>query len=99
MGKEVRDTPSKGQEEAVRIKDRSLLVSAAAGSGKTYTLVERVVQSIIQGRYRIDELLIVTFTNAAAAEMRERIERRLAEAMGRREAMGKSRSARIFSIS
>ena len=56
-----------------------LLVSAAAGSGKTYTLVERIVQNIIAGKYRIDELLVVTFTNAAAAEMRERIEKKLTD--------------------
>ena len=78
MGKE-NNAPSSGQLRAITESGRNLLVSAAAGSGKTYTLVERIVQNIIAGKYRIDELLVVTFTNAAAAEMRERIEKKLTD--------------------
>ena len=78
MGKE-NNAPSSGQLRAMMESGRNLLVSAAAGSGKTYTLVERIVQNIIAGKYRIDELLVVTFTNAAAAEMRERIEKKLTD--------------------
>ena len=54
---------------------RNILVSAAAGSGKTAVLVERIVKIITDKNHPvdIDHLLIVTFTNAAAAEMRERI--------------------------
>ena len=73
------NAPSSGQLRAMTESGRNLLVSAAAGSGKTFTLVERIVQSIIAGKYRIDELLVVTFTNAAAAEMRERIEKKLTD--------------------
>ena len=51
----------------------NILVSAAAGSGKTAVLVERVLQKILSGKSSVDKLLIVTFTEAAAAEMRERI--------------------------
>ncbi len=60
----------------------SILVSAAAGSGKTAVLVERIVNMITRPRDRVsvDELLVVTFTEAAAAEMRERIVRRIGEA-------------------
>ena len=59
--------------------DGNVLVSAAAGSGKTAVLVERVIRKLTQGEKPIsaDRLLIVTFTNAAAAEMRSRIEKRL----------------------
>ena len=78
MGKE-NNAPSVGQRRAMTERGRHLLVSAAAGSGKTFTLVERIVQNIISGNYRIDELLVVTFTNAAAAEMRERIEKKLTD--------------------
>lgn len=78
MGKE-NNAPSSGQLRAMTESGRNLLVSAAAGSGKTYTLVERIVKNIIAGKYRIDELLVVTFTNAAAAEMRERIEKKLTD--------------------
>lgn len=55
----------------------NILVSAAAGSGKTAVLVERVLRKIIDGDTSIDRLLIVTFTEAAAAEMREKIIKRL----------------------
>lgn len=76
MGKDM-SAPSAGQLRAMTESGRNLLVSAAAGSGKTFTLVERIVQNIVKGNYRVDELLVVTFTNAAAAEMRERIEKKL----------------------
>ncbi len=78
MGKE-NNAPSSGQLRAMMERGHNILVSAAAGSGKTYTLVERIVRNIIAGNYRIDELLVVTFTNAAAAEMRERIEKKLTD--------------------
>ena len=61
------------QEKAINLKGKNLLVSAAAGSGKTAVLVERIISFIIQDKVDIDKLLVVTFTNAAAAEMRERI--------------------------
>ena len=59
----------------------NILVSAAAGSGKTAVLVERVISRLCSKTDNIsaDRLLIVTFTNAAAAEMRSRIEKRLDE--------------------
>ncbi|MEG7531072.1 MAG: UvrD-helicase domain-containing protein, partial [Hungatella sp.] len=63
------------QEQVIRSRGRNLLVSAAAGSGKTAVLVERIIQMITEGPHPIDidQLLVMTFTNAAAAEMRERI--------------------------
>lgn len=59
----------------------NLLVSAAAGSGKTAVLVERIVEMVCGGEnpVDIDRLLVVTFTNAAAAQMREKISRALSE--------------------
>ena len=66
---------TKEQEQVIRLNDRSLLVSAAAGSGKTAVLVERIIQKVTSKErpVDIDKLLVVTFTKAAAAEMRERI--------------------------
>jgi len=61
------------QQEAIRDRDKNLLVAAAAGSGKTAVLVERIIQLILQDKVNIDQMLIVTFTQAAAGEMRERI--------------------------
>ena len=51
----------------------NLLVSAAAGSGKTAVLVERVLQKILSGKSTIDSLLVVTFTEAAASELKQMI--------------------------
>ena len=63
------------QEKVIKLHNRNILVSAAAGSGKTAVLVERIVRMICDEEHPvdIDRLLVVTFTNAAAAEMRERI--------------------------
>lgn len=67
------------QNNAITAKNRNILVSAAAGSGKTAVLVERVIRMITNSKnpVNVDELLIVTFTNAAAAEMRFRISKSL----------------------
>lgn len=63
------------QKQVIELHDCNILVSAAAGSGKTAVLTERIVQMVCrkENPVDIDRLLIVTFTNAAAAEMRERI--------------------------
>ena len=63
------------QQKVIELHNSNILVSAAAGSGKTAVLVERIIRMICDGEHPvdIDRLLIVTFTNAAAAEMRERI--------------------------
>lgn len=63
------------QSDAIRTRDKTLLVSAAAGSGKTATLTERIIRSILDEDNPIDlsEMLIVTFTKAATAELKERI--------------------------
>ena len=61
------------QKKAIYEKDNNILVAAAAGSGKTAVLVERIIQKILNENIDIDKLLVVTFTNAAASEMRERV--------------------------
>ncbi len=62
------------QRKVIELHNRNLLVAAAAGSGKTAVLVERIIRMISEeGGIDIDRLLVVTFTKAAAAEMRERI--------------------------
>ncbi|WP_173452213.1 UvrD-helicase domain-containing protein, partial [Eubacterium pyruvativorans] len=66
---------TKQQQRAIDERGKSLLVSAAAGSGKTAVMVERITRMITEENYSIDEMLIVTFTNAAASEMREKIRR------------------------
>lgn len=68
-------TWTKQQQQVIELRNRNLLVSAAAGSGKTAVLVERIVQKVLDKDHPvdIDRMLIVTFTKAAAAEMRERV--------------------------
>ena len=61
------------QEQAINTKDCNLLVAAGAGSGKTAVLVERIIKKITEDNIDIDKLLVVTFTNAAASEMKERL--------------------------
>ncbi len=63
------------QQDAIRLRDRNLLVSAAAGAGKTASMVERIITMLTEDQppLDIDRLLVVTFTKAAAAEMKERI--------------------------
>ena len=61
------------QKAAITQKGSNILVAAAAGSGKTAVLVERIIRKILDDQIDIDKILVVTFTNAAASEMRERI--------------------------
>ena len=66
---------TKEQRQVIELRNRNILVSAAAGSGKTAVLVERIIKRITDEQHPVDvdRLLVVTFTNAAASEMRERI--------------------------
>ena len=61
------------QKLAINEKNSNILVAAAAGSGKTAVLVERIINKVINEKVNINDILVVTFTNAAASEMRERI--------------------------
>ena len=82
------------QQEAIYGRGGSILVSAAAGSGKTAVLSERVVEMLTREEDPVDadRLLVVTFSNAAAREMKQRISRRLWELS--REDPGNARLAR-----
>lgn len=64
---------TKEQQMAIDKKNANILVSASAGSGKTAVLVERVIKKVINDSVNIDELLVVTFTNASAVELKERL--------------------------
>ena len=63
------------QKKVIETRDKNILVSAAAGSGKTAVLVERIIQRVLDQEHPIDidKIMVVTFTNAAAGEMRERV--------------------------
>ena len=68
---------TKDQELAITKSNTNIIVSAGAGSGKTAVLTERVIRKL--DKVKIDELLILTFTNAAASEMKDRIRKKLEE--------------------
>ncbi len=74
---------SQEQLQAIELSNKNLLVAAAAGSGKTSVLVERIIRRVLDERQPldVDKLLVATFTNAAAAEMRERIGSALEKAL------------------
>ena len=69
------------QKEAIETGGKNLLVAAAAGSRKTAVLVERIIQQVLGGACDVDKLLVMTFTDAAAREMRQRVESSLEKAL------------------
>ncbi len=76
-------TWTNAQQKAIETRDKTLLVSAAAGSGKTSTLTERIIRSITDEKIRADlsRMLIVTFTRASAADMKRKISEALSDAI------------------
>lgn len=76
---DTRYTP--GQEKTIKTLDKPLFVAAGAGSGKTFTLTQRIVWALKEGSgadgkpylSSLDQALIITFTNAAATEIKERV--------------------------
>ncbi|GHU87605.1 hypothetical protein FACS1894202_02210 [Clostridia bacterium] len=76
---------TRAQSEAATFRDSDVLVSAAAGSGKTRVLVERLVRAVIDGDTHIDDYLVITYTRAAAGELRRRIGKALSERGAARE--------------
>ncbi len=74
---------TKEQEQALTIRNKDLLLSAAAGSGKTAVLTERITRLLTEGKnpLQVQDLLVLTFTKAAASEMRGRISASLAKAL------------------
>lgn len=69
------------QQDAINLEGKNIIVSAGAGSGKTAVLTERVLRKLKSGIH-INELLVLTFTNAAAAEMKERIRKAINKTPG-----------------
>lgn len=72
---------TKEQQDAINLEGKNIIVSAGAGSGKTAVLTERVLRKLKSGIH-INELLVLTFTNAAAAEMKERIRKSINKTEG-----------------
>ena len=72
--------PTPSQQRAIDDRGKNILVSASAGSGKTAVLVERAIKLIREGIH-VDRMLMVTFTDAAAKSMRDKIREALQEAV------------------
>ena len=77
---------TKAQTKAIEVKDKTLLISAAAGSGKTTVLIERIIRLLTDpiNPTEISRMLIVTFTRAAAAELKQRISAAISAALAER---------------
>src|SRR5574344_352661 len=88
---------TKEQTEAIEKSGTNILVSAGAGSGKTFVLSKRVIR-IIKDGHSVDSLLILTFTKAAAKEMKERIRKRLSEDDNLKDELEKIDSAYIMTF-
>ncbi|WP_314085876.1 UvrD-helicase domain-containing protein [uncultured Gemella sp.] len=71
--------PTSPQWQAIAITGADILVAAAAGSGKTEVLSERIARKVATNRWDIDKLLVLTFTTAAAKNMIVRIEDKISE--------------------
>ena len=82
------------QQQAIDEEGKNIIVSAGAGSGKTAVLTERVIRKLKSGVH-INELLVLTFTNAAAAEMKERIRKAIRKTPGLEEEMNRIDGAYI----
>lgn len=67
------------QAEAINYEGGNLLVSASAGSGKTFVMIQRIIRLIVEGKAHADEILAATFTEAAAGDMKEKLKRALSE--------------------
>ena len=85
------------QQQAVDRREGSLLVRAGAGTGKTTVLVERFVRAVVHDEVPVEGMLAITFTDKAAAEMRERVRARFLE-LGRREDARSAEGAAISTI-
>lgn len=83
MDKETKTEFSPEQRAAIDTRDRTLLVSAAAGSGKTTTLTQRIIESLIDDNdpISLQDMLIVTFTNASVYDLKEKISKALRRAV------------------
>ena len=87
-------TWTKEQQQAIDEDGKNIIVSAGAGSGKTAVLTERVIRKLKSGIH-INQLLVLTFTNAAAAEMKERIRKAIRKTPGLEEEMNRIDGAYI----
>lgn len=67
------------QWQAIAITGADVLVAAAAGSGKTEVLSERIARKVASNRWDVDRLLVLTFTTTAAKNMIVRIENKISE--------------------
>ena len=79
VGAPFRPVDAEQRNDIAQRLDETLFVEASAGTGKTTSLVERMVNLVVTGRTTLDRIAAITFTEAAAAELRDRVRQRLEE--------------------
>ena len=85
--------PTPEQRAAIEARDRDVFLEAGAGTGKTRVLVERYCEAIAVDGVEVDQILAFTFTERAAAELRERVRRSLMERAAEARAKGDTERA------
>ena len=86
------------QEKAINHEKGNALVSASAGSGKTFVMISRAVRLIIEGKADVNELLCVTFTSKAAAEMKQKLSDKINEKIAEYSLIGGELNAKCLSL-
>jgi len=76
----IKNKPTVEQQHVIDSQGHKLAISASAGSGKTTTVINRIAEIIKQGKTSFDQLLVLTFTDASAQDMRQKLKKQLCEA-------------------
>ena len=80
--KEQRTTkrePTNAQRAVINSDQKKITISASAGSGKTTTMIDRIARIIQMGKCKLDQLLVLTFTDASAQDMRQKLKKQLGD--------------------
>ena len=75
----MKNKPTEEQEKILSNNKKNLIVSASAGSGKTFVVIEYLINLICEKKVPLSRLLVLTFTKAAANEMKTRLYKAILE--------------------
>lgn len=86
------------QEKIISLRDKNMIVSASAGSGKTTIMIEKIVRLLLDGQASLDSILVLTYTKSAASDMKAKLEKSLKEADVSQEVLDKLDNCDISTI-